>query len=443
MGPWPAFSGNELECELPERRARAHVIATVEQDDEEPELLLRYSSLQRIFRVSAWCRRWLGGRGTNRAAAFEVLGADEIAEARLGWIRVVQTKSYKREINCLRKQRALPASSPLSKLSPYLDEVGLLRVGGRLRHTGLTTDTIHPIILPSSSNLTRLVIDEHHRRNLHGGMQMTVCSIRQEYWLPRGRSLVTDFTHRCVTCLHWRAATPQPPMGDLPRPRVTPSRPFLSTGMDYAGPVWLRTSKGRGQKATKAFITVFICLSSRAVHLDVASDYTADAFLAALRRFVARRGLCRSLYSDCGTNFVGADSQLRALFSAASREGQRIAAYVATDRIQWHFNPPAAPHFGGIWEAAVKSTKHHLRRVIGAATLTYEEMATLLTQVEACLNSRPLQALSDDPEDQAALTPGHLLIGSPLTAVPEPSLVDEPPTRHSRWQLLLQMRDHF
>ncbi|KMQ91673.1 hypothetical protein RF55_8426 [Lasius niger] len=232
-------------------------------------------------------------------------------------------------------------------------------------------------------------------------------------------------------------------MGDLPPARVTPARPFFNTGVDYAGPVWLRTSKERGHQASKAFLTIFVCLSSRVVHLDVASDYTSDAFIAALRRFVARRGLCRSIYSDCGTNFVGADAQLKALFSTCSREGQRIAAHLAEERIDWHFNPPAAPDFGGIWEAAVKSTKHHLRRIIGDATLTYEEMATLLSQIEACLNSRPLQALSDDPEDLAALTPGHFLVGSALNAVPEPSLADELTSHLFRWQLLQQMRDHF
>jgi len=177
--------------------------------------------------------------------------------------------------------------------------------------------------------------------------------------------------------------------------------------------------------------------------LDVASDYSAEAFLAAFRRFVSRRGLCHTLHSDCGTNFVGADAQLRALFTAASQEGKRIAVSLAADRVRWRFNPPAAPNFGGIWEAAVKSMKHHLRRVIGDATLTYEEMATLLSQIEACMNSRPLQAITDDPEDLEALTPGHLLIGSALNAIPAPSLAEEPTTRLSRWQLLQKMRDHF
>ncbi|XP_029670940.1 uncharacterized protein LOC115240111 [Formica exsecta] len=187
----------------------------------------------------------------------------------------------------------------------------------------------------------------------------------------------------------------------------------------------------------------YLCLSTRAVHIEVVSDYTAEAFLAALRRLTARRGLCRSLHNDCGTNFVGADAQLRAFFAASNPEQRHIADQLASDRIQLCFNPPAAPHFGGLWEAAVKSLKHHLRRVLGETTLTYEEMSTLLTQIEACLNSRPLQALSDDPDDLAALTPGHFLVGSALNALPEPSLLETPIGRLSRWQQLQRMRDHF
>ncbi|XP_070519740.1 uncharacterized protein [Cardiocondyla obscurior] len=184
-------------------------------------------------------------------------------------------------------------------------------------------------------------------------------------------------------------------------------------------------------------------MSSRAVHLDVASDYSADAVVAALRRLMARRGVCHTIYSNCGTNFVGADAQLRQLFAASHREAQRMAHLVAGDKIRWRFNPPAALNFGGLWEAAVKSAKHHLRRLIGENRLTFEEMSTLLAQIESCLNSRPLAALSDDPADLTALTPGHFLIGEPLLAIPEPSLSPEPASRLSRWRLLQQIKDHF
>ncbi|XP_077276907.1 uncharacterized protein LOC143905372 [Temnothorax americanus] len=233
-------------------------------------------------------------------------------------------------------------------------------------------------------------------------------------------------------------------MGSLLSPRVTILRAFAHTGVDYAGPILPRTSRGRGHKAYKGFIALFVCLCTKAVHLEAASDLTTDAFLAALRRFTARRELCAVIYSDRGTNFVGADKELRSFLQAAIMEDSHWKDSLASEGIAWRLNPPAAPHMGGLcrlWEAAVKSVKHHLRRVIGDSTLTFEELSTLLAQVEACLNSRPLQAMSDDPEDLTALTHGHFLIEAALKAVPEPTLTTT--TTVSRWQHLQQMREHF
>ncbi|XP_071579066.1 uncharacterized protein [Temnothorax nylanderi] len=435
---WPVEPGLPGHVELPEQRA---LRCFVTSDAREPDELLRFSSLRRLLRVSAWMVRWRMHRSSRADAS--VLTSAELDAALARWIRVAQSVAYPQELADVRAGRAVSGRSPLRRLTPVIDSEGILRVGGRIKHAPLDDDQRHPAILPPGSHLAYLVIDASHRRSLHGGTQATLAIVRQRYWIPRGRQLVRGAIHRCLPCIRWRAASPQPIMGSLPRARVTPSRPFLHTGVDFAGPIFLRTAKGRGHKAYKAFLAVFVCFSSKAVHLEAVSDYSADAFLAAFRRFVSRRGLCRAVYSDCGTNFVGADNQLRALFQAANREVHRVIGHLADEGVQWHFNPPAAPHFGGLWEAAVKSMKRHLRRVIGETTLTFEEMTTFLAEVEACLNSRPLQALTDDPEDLDALTPGHFLIGGPLNAIPEPSTVDMPTNRLNRWRLLQNMRDHL
>ncbi|XP_024883847.1 uncharacterized protein LOC112462352 [Temnothorax curvispinosus] len=434
---WPNEDSELLADQMPEQRVV--VQAATEKIEVEPDMLLRFSSLHRLLRVTAWCSRWRH----SVARTTLTLQPDEIDEALFLWLRVVQGLHYAAEVTAVSLNRTVPLRSSLVHLNPFLDDHGVLRARGRLKHALLPHDEKHPMIVPPSSWLTRLLIDSCHRRTLHGGVQLTLGLLRLRFWIPRGRTVVKQMLHRCVTCTRWRAATPQPPMGNLPRERVTPSRPFFRTGLDYAGPILIRTSRGRGHKAHKAFIAVFVCLSSKAVHLDVVSDYTTDAFLAAFRRFTARRGLCEEIYSDCGTNFVGADRVLQNMFRASSADGRRIAHSVTSEGVKWHFNPPAAPHFGGLWEAAVKSTKHHLRRVIGESTLTFEEMSTFLAQVEACLNSRPLQALSDDPDDISALTPGHFLIGAPLLAVPEPSLEETADGTLSRWQHIQKMRDHF
>lgn len=193
----------------------------------------------------------------------------------------------------------------------------------------------------------------------------------------------------------------------------------------------------------KSYLAIFVCLSTSAVHLELVTDYTTEAFIAAYKRFTGRRGICATLHSDCGTNFVGADAALRQRFHSASREMRELADVLATDGTKWTFNPPSAPHFGGKWEAAVKSTKFHLLRTIGDSILTYEELNTLLVQIEAILNSRPLCPLSDDAEDCSALTPGHFLIGEALTVIPEASLAAQPTSHLSRWHLLRQKVEHF
>ncbi|XP_037928818.1 uncharacterized protein LOC119665064, partial [Teleopsis dalmanni] len=181
----------------------------------------------------------------------------------------------------------------------------------------------------------------------------------------------------------------------------------------------MRVSKGRGQKSYKGYIAVFICMATKAIHLEAVSDLSTDAFLAALRRFFGRRGKSSHLYSDNGTNFVGAAKKIDDEYEKAIRKLSSLAGTMAAEKITWHFIPPGGPHFGGIWEAAVKSMKHHLRRVIGEVKLTYEEMSTLLIQVEAVLNSRPLCEVRDDTENTDVLTPCHFLVGRPLIDIPE------------------------
>ena len=196
-------------------------------------------------------------------------------------------------------------------------------------------------------------------------------------------------------------------MGDLPAKRVQPARPFANSGVDYGGPFLLKTSRHRGYQPYKGYFDIFVCLCTKTVHLEVVAGYDTTAFIAAFKRFVSRRDPYFSLLSDQSTNFVVADDELRRMHSAGSSFRFAITRDLERAGTVWSFNPPGTPHFGGIWEAVVRSTKFHLKRIVGEAIVTYEKFATLLCQIEACLNSRPLIPLTEDASASLVLTPAH------------------------------------
>ena len=217
-------------------------------------------------------------------------------------------------------------------------------------------------------------------------------------------------------------AKPQPPlMGQLPMERITPDIVFERVGVDYAGPIYVKHGPVRRPIIVKAYVSVFMSLSVKAVHLELVSDLTTEAFVACLRRFISRRGKPTVIWSDHGTNFVGAARELRELveFFNEQKTEKLISEFCSTQGIQWKFIPERSPHFGGLWEAAVKSMKLHMRRIVGDVKLTFEEMTTVLSQIEACLNSRPLVPFPSSEEGLDVLTPGHFLIGRPLESLPD------------------------
>ncbi|XP_070518860.1 uncharacterized protein [Cardiocondyla obscurior] len=442
---WPSEPAS-LRAETPD----AELLTALHVAEPPPpwDLAERFGSWNRLIRVTAYLQRFIDccrhkarnepGNGPLGTA----LSATELSSARLFWLRRIQRDLFASDIHALQSRGKVASRSPLAAFNPFLDRDDLLRVGGRLRHAPLSYDVRHPILL-SSHHLVRLLIQQTHLRVLHGGLQLTLSTLRQAYWILRARSLVKAVIHSCVACVRERATVPSQLMGNLPAERVTPPpRPFTWCGLDYGGPVRVRPSAGRGIKARKAYIALFVCLSTRAVHLELVSDYGSSAFLAAFTRFCSRRGLPHSVFSDNGTNFVGADRELSVAFREALRDPDFLN-HTAQDKVSWHFIPPSAPHFGGLWEAGIKSVKYHLHRIVGAHTLTAEEFSTLLCQVEACLNSRPLAPLSDTYDDCQALTPSHFLVGSILTTPPEPSLLHLEENRLSRWQLVRQMSERF
>lgn len=233
-------------------------------------------------------------------------------------------------------------------------------------------------------------------------------------------------------------------MGDLPANRVTPMRPFFNCGIDFASPIITLLNKGRGRKTIKSYIALFICFATKAIHLEAVRDLSTKAFLAALKRFMRRRGCPQKIYNDNATNFKGAQREINKLYSwLRDQINGPFRNNLLANGIQWIFIPPYSLHVGGLWEVGVKSCKNLLRTIMGNALFTFEELCTALIQVEACLNSRPLYALSIDLSDLETLTPGHFLIGSPITSLPETDLKDINIHRLNRWQLVQRVFQDF
>jgi len=321
---------------------------------------------------------------------------------------------------------------------------GIIRVGGRLHKSTLEFNAC-PILLSRGHELAKRIIEQEHVRNAHAGVQATMATVRQRFWPLSLRSSVRKIIQNCVTCFKAKPALSEAIMGSLPVGRVTVSRPFYHCGVDYAGPLMLREGKRRNARLSKAYISIFVCFATKAMHIELVSDLTSSVFIAALKRFSARRGKPAFMYSDNGTTFVGAQGQLKQFFDFLKSEETQseIKHFLREQSTSWSFIPPNAPHFGGLWEAAVKSAKIHLNRIVGKAHLTFEEMSTVLYEIEAILNSRPLTPLSEDPNDLACLTPGHFLVGTSLNSFPYEYLEDISENRLLRWQRVEQIRQHF
>ncbi|XP_015121724.1 uncharacterized protein LOC107044378 [Diachasma alloeum] len=274
-----------------------------------------------------------------------------------------------------------------------------------------------------ASRLTTLVIEEAHRRTLHGETQLTLAYTRQRYRIIGGRGTVRAYIQRCSICTRHRGRQAQQQMGQLPATRTSAARAFLPTGVDYAGPFAILKWRPMNAQPGSVHIAVFVCFITSAVHSELVTRQITEALIGAYKRFTGRRAVPAVMYSDNATTF--------------------IQAAFATNETQWSFSPPRTPHFGGKWEEAVKSIKYHLRRVLGTTTLTCEELNSVLIQVEACLNSRPICPISDDPDDLQVLTPGYILIGEPIQLIPEPSIIDKNSSKLQRWNPVAQSTQQF
>ncbi|CAI6362474.1 unnamed protein product [Macrosiphum euphorbiae] len=422
----------ELE-ELPEVKP----VCLLTCEDPPVEWFIRFSSFHQMIRVLAQVRRFIR-LCQRRKVELGFLKQAELDEATLVIVRSAQNCYLSQLVDGLRRGSPVQ-SKALARLCPFLDSDGIIRVGGRMQNSNWSERRKHPMLVPKESHLAVLITRHWHLYACHARPRLLIALVQQRFWVIGIRLIVHRVIRKCVLCAKMSADHPQPIMAALPGFRVREAHPFSIVGIDYAGPLQMKELSLRKARIVKVYIAVFVCMTTKAVHLEPVSALSTEAFLLTLDRFVGRRGLPSAIYSDCGTNFVGAARQLRQLVNSPDSRDQ-FSGHIACE---WHFNPPGAPHFGGIWEAAVKSAKSLLVRAMNSQIWTLEEFSTVLCRVEAALNSRPLIPASSDPNDLECLTPGHFLIGRPLLSIPEPVSTSAQVGLRTRWKLLQQSFQFF
>ena len=402
--------------------------------------MARFSSYITLVRSAGWIKRWMYNLQHLKCCCCQWrsggLRRSEFDDGLIFCVKATQSFYLPDQIQVMKKY---------ASLRPYLDPDGIWRVGGRLRHASLSNFQKNPILLPYEAHFTVLLVDYLHKIYLHPGPTTLQAVIQTQFWVPSLRRLIRQRGFRCKTCYESKTKVVAPIMGDLPSYRVNGGRVFQHVGLDFAGPFPLKESCRRNAPVGKVYLCLYVCMATKALHLEAVTRLTTEAFLASLQRFTSRRGIPSDIYSDCGSNFLGAARYLKELYRWFCAEDTKnsLLAYAMETKITWHFNPPHTPHMGGIWEAGVKSVKRYLNLITSDTSLTYEEISTWFAKIEAILNSRPICPLSSDPDENNYLSPGHFLVGGPLVVAPEPSLLDSKENMLSRWQLITRMSEQF
>ena len=435
----------------PEVKQDVSSFSTTTELSEESALMkifCRFSSWIRLKKFIAWCIRCQARfRRTRTQSTISDVSLSEnqpitVTELRVAEKKIlicIQKETFNEELydlssksnNCVKK------SSSLFKLDPILKD-GLIRVGGRLNRAPITQDARNPVILPKKNRVVDLIIKHFHVILGHSGREHVLAALRERYWIIHGNSTVRRVLSSCFSCKRRQAKVGEQKMADLPHDRVNPSAPpFTCVGVDYFGPFIVREKRSM----VKRYGVIFTCLAVRAIHLEISRTLDTDSFIMALRRFISRRGQVKEIRSDNGTNLVGGEKEIRQ--SIQEWNQQQIHNFLLQREIKWTFNPPTGSHHGGVWERCIRTVRKILRALVKQQTLNDEALATLMCEVEAIVNSRPLTAVSSDPKDMEPLTPNHLLLLRGQPSLPPGLFSKDDLYSRKRWRQIQYMSDLF
>ena len=369
--------------------------------------LKKYSKYMKLLRVTAFTLMFIYLRIRKQKVTF----LDMIERAEKLWILNEQKTHYPEVIDKVTGEISQRKRNPVKQLDLFIDSEGILRCSGRYKYTDITFKSRFPILLPKYSHLTSLIVQYKHVKVKHGGMKATLLELRDEFWIPQARKAVQIIINKCVVCRRINAKSyiaPNPP--PLPPIRLSELPPFTHTGVDYAGPLYL---KERGcQDSYKAYIALFTCASSRAIHLELVPSMSSPSFRNCLIRFVSIWGAPRYMISDNAKSFKKSAEDLNCIITRSPTQ-----EYLEDNRIVWFFYLEKSPWWGGFIERLVSSVKSPLRKILYRTFLSYDDMSTLLKEIQSILNSRPITYIYNDDIEEP-LTPSHLLIGKRSTQLP-------------------------
>lgn len=442
----PQIESRELKSEeTQELRATfnnpiAQGMTLAQPSTEAPFDIAKFSSLTKLYRITAWFNRFIKNARTKDNRSSGELSAEEMSRAEIFWVLQAQKEGFPDEISKLSQDEKISTNSKIATLHPKLDDNGLLCVGGRLSNAELSYQEKHPWILSSSHRLAELVAHFNHVRVMHGGVNESLVQVREKFWIIKGRQLVKRVVNQCCACRKFLAKPSATVMAPLPHARSNPAPPFAVTGLDFAGPLY-------NKDGSKCYIALFTCATTRCIHLELVSDMTSGNFLLAFRRFVARRGIVQKIFSDNAKTFKKAEAELKQLLK--SLLNPEVTRYFGELQISWYYIADRAAWWGGFWERLVRSVKNALRKTLGQAKLTHEELETALAEAEAAINSRPISFIYQDAGEPIPLSPSHFLVGVRLSALPSRSYTKDEGQHANqadltkRWKYRQQLNERF
>ena len=377
----------------------------------------KYSSFNKLMRITSYVKRFIYNCLHKDNRRSKVLSTEEMQESEKYWFNQIQVETFQDEIVKLKSNKVVKLDSKLKELSPYYDKQDkLIKMYGRLQYAELEETEKHPIILPYENYIVKLLVEEIHQQQIHAGVNHTLATIRNKFWILKARSLVKNVVKSCLICRRFSPRNWKVPRAPLPKDRIVRSLPFQTTGIDFTGPLYISNAG----KLEKIYICLFTCAVTRSIHLELVSKLSTDSFLRAFRRFVARRGMVSTIYTDNAPTFKNSDKEITRCINMITKK--KVQEYLTMNRVNWKFIAERAPWWGGFYERLMKTIKIPLRKILGRSKLSIDELYTVITEVESMVNSRPLTYIGDDPTSLVYITPASFLIQRPVVNFPVKAL---------------------